>query len=130
MLLNPSLGTSEETLRTLEDSLTEQGVITTVLLGDDAPDDILDQDDALVQVVIVKVGSGEEGGQVEGSLTWSGKQVDLLEGDQRREGEEILETVRRVVEETRRVEKETKGVEVPIQDSGVSEEVELSLIHI
>ena len=127
MLLSPSLGTSEETLRTLEDSLTEQGVITTVLLGDDAPDDILDQDDTLVQVVIVKVGSGEEGGQVEGSLTWSGKQVELLEGEQRREGEEILETVRRVVEETRRVEKETKGVEVPIQDSGVSEEVEVGV---
>ena len=127
MLLSPSLGTSEETLRTLEDSLTEQGVITTVLLGDDAPDDILDQDDALVQVVIVKVGSGEEGGQVEGSLTWSGKQVELLEGEQRREGEEILETVRRVVEETRWVEKETKGVEVPIQDSGVSEEVEVGV---
>ena len=127
VLLSPSLGTSEETLRTLEDSLTEQGVITTVLLGDDAPDDILDQDDTLVQVVIVKVGSGEEGGQVEGSLTWSGKQVELLEGEQRREGEEILETVRRVVEETRRVEKETKGVEVPIQDSGVSEEVEVGV---
>ena len=127
MFLSPSLGTSEETLRTLEDSLTEQGVITTVLLGDDAPDDILDQDDTLVQVIIVKVGSGEEGGQVEGSLTWSGKQVELLEGEQRREGEEILQTVRRVVEETRRVEKKTKGVEVPIQDSGVLGEVEVGV---
>jgi len=38
-----------------------------------------------------------------------------------------LETVTRVVEETRRVEKRIKGVEVPIQDSGVSEEVEVGV---
>ena len=124
MLLSPTLGASEETLRTLEDSLTEQGVTTTVLLGDNAPDEYLNQDESVVQVIIVTVGPGEAVGQVEGSLTWSGSQLDLLEGEQRREGEEILETVRRVVEETRRVEEETKSVAVPKQeDSGAIEEV-------
>ena len=124
MLLSPSLGASEDTLRTLEDSLTEQGVTTTVLLGDNAPDEYLNQDESVVQVIIVMVGPGEAVGQVEGSLTWSGSQLDLLEGEQRREGEEILETVRRVVEETRRVEEETKSVAAPSQeDSGANEEV-------
>jgi len=125
VLLSPTLGASEDTLRTLEDSLTEQGVATTVLLGENAPDS--NQDDSVDQVIMVMVGAGEAGGQVEGSLTWSGKPLDLLEGDQRREGEEILDTVRQVVEETRTVELEekTKSVAVPNQDSGVIEEVEV-----
>ena len=127
MLLSPTLGASEDTLRALEDSLTEQGVATTVLLGENAPDS--NQDDSVDQVIMVMVGAGEAGGQVEGSLTWSGKPLDLLEGDQRREGEEILDTVRRVVEETRTVEleEETKSVAVPNQDSGVIEEVEVGV---
>ena len=127
MLLSPTLGASEDTLRALEDSLTEQGVATTVLLGENAPDS--NQDDSVDQVIMVMVGAGEAGGQVEGSLTWSGKPLDLLEGGQRREGEEILDTVRRVVEETRTVELEekTKSVAVPNQDSGVIEEVEVGV---
>jgi len=127
VLLSPTLGASEDTLRALEDSLTEQGVATTVLLGENAPDS--NQDDSVDQVIMVMVGAGEAGGQVEGSLTWSGKPLDLLEGDQRREGEEILDTVRRVVEETRTVEleEETKSVAVPNQDSGVIEEVKVGV---
>ena len=59
VLLSSSLGPSQETLHMVEDSLSEQGVATTALVGEDPPEEYLDVDSSMVQVIIVQVVTGD-----------------------------------------------------------------------
>ena len=80
----------------VEDSLQEEGVTVTVTLNPTDAKEVEVKEGVLVITVHATL---SEDGHVDGGVVYDGATLNELGSDERREAEDILETVKRVVEE-------------------------------